>query len=81
MKEDVSHMHYVPTNQLHPNIGGQFVNHPGGLSGLFFNFATSVIHSVFRTSRVDVNINQTSSYVFGPVYLDSLDDYLMRVLL
>ncbi|KAF9512302.1 hypothetical protein BS47DRAFT_1486396 [Hydnum rufescens UP504] len=40
-----------------------FVPHPNGLSGLFFNFATSVVHSVFRTSRTDWNINQTSSYV------------------
>ncbi|KAF8323486.1 heme peroxidase [Cantharellus anzutake] len=41
----------------------KFVPHPAGLSGFFFNFATTVIHSVFRTSRVDWNINETSSYV------------------
>lgn len=41
----------------------EFKPHPAGLSGLFFNFATSVIHSVFRTSRTDWNINETSSYV------------------
>jgi hypothetical protein len=38
------------------------VPHPAGLSGLFFNYATTVIHSVFRTSRTDWNINETSSY-------------------
>lgn len=41
----------------------QFVPHPAGFSGLFFNYATSVIHSLFRTSRTDANINETSSYL------------------
>ncbi|KAF8316120.1 heme peroxidase, partial [Clavulina sp. PMI_390] len=40
-----------------------FKPHPAGLAGLFFNYATTVIHSVFRTSRTDWNINETSSYV------------------
>ncbi|KAF8337113.1 heme peroxidase [Cantharellus anzutake] len=47
----------------------KFKEHPAGLSGLFFNYATSVIHSVFRTSRIDWNINETSSYVdLGMLY-------------
>ncbi|KAF8337099.1 heme peroxidase [Cantharellus anzutake] len=41
----------------------KFTPHPAGYSGLFFNFATFVVHSVFRTSRTDFNINETSSYV------------------
>lgn len=47
----------------------KFVPHPAGLSGLFFNWATAVIHSVFRSSRTNPNINQTSSYIdLGIVY-------------
>jgi hypothetical protein len=46
-----------------------FVEHPGGLSSLMFSFATLVIHSIFRTSHRDVNINETSSYVdLAPLY-------------
>ncbi|KAF8309095.1 heme peroxidase [Clavulina sp. PMI_390] len=41
----------------------KFLPHPGGLSGLFFSFDTTVIHSVFRTRRSNWNINETSSYV------------------
>ncbi|KAF8307548.1 heme peroxidase [Clavulina sp. PMI_390] len=63
--------HAVPPNEL-PDPGlvydmlirrDKFVPHPAGLSGLFFNYATTVIHSVFRTSRTDWNVNETSSYV------------------
>ncbi|PFH51764.1 hypothetical protein AMATHDRAFT_2679 [Amanita thiersii Skay4041] len=46
-----------------------FVKHPAGLSSLMFSFAALVIHSVFRTSHHDVNINETSSYVdLAPLY-------------
>ncbi|KAF8323352.1 heme peroxidase [Clavulina sp. PMI_390] len=41
----------------------EFKPHPAGLSGMFFTFATSIIHTIFRTSRTDWNINQTSSYL------------------
>lgn len=63
--------HPLPPNEL-PDPGlvydmlirrDKFVPHPAGLSGLFFNYATTVIHSVFRTSRTNWNINETSSYV------------------
>lgn len=46
-----------------------FVKHPAGLSSLMFSFAALVIHTVFRTSHTDVNINETSSYVdLSPLY-------------
>jgi cytochrome P450 len=46
-----------------------FVKHPAGLSSLFFAFAALVIHTVFRTSHQDVNLNETSSYVdLAPLY-------------
>ncbi|KIJ55788.1 hypothetical protein M422DRAFT_152180 [Sphaerobolus stellatus SS14] len=47
----------------------KFVPHPAGLSSLMFGFAALVIHSVFRTSFTDGNINETSSYVdLAPLY-------------
>jgi cytochrome P450 len=67
----------LPNNQL-PDPGlvfdtllkrERFVEHPGGLSSLMFSFATLVIHSIFRTSLVDTNVNETSSYVdLAPLY-------------
>ncbi|GLB41915.1 putative animal haem peroxidase [Lyophyllum shimeji] len=46
-----------------------FEKHPAGLSSMMFSFAALVIHSVFRTSHRDVNINETSSYVdLSPLY-------------
>ncbi|KAJ4469566.1 linoleate diol synthase [Lentinula aciculospora] len=46
-----------------------FQSHPSGLSSLMFSFAALVIHSVFRTSHNDVNINETSSYCdLAPLY-------------
>ncbi|KAJ6467001.1 heme peroxidase [Mycena sanguinolenta] len=41
----------------------EFVDHPGGISSLFFAFADLVIHSVFNTSPRDSTINLTSSYL------------------
>jgi hypothetical protein len=47
----------------------QFVEHPAGLSSLMFSFAALVIHTVFRTSHKDPNVNDTSSYVdLAPLY-------------
>lgn len=73
----VQQTHPVPKNQL-PDPGlifdtllkrEGFVKHPAGLSSMMFSFAALVIHSVFRTSHRDVNINETSSYVdLSPLY-------------
>jgi len=40
-----------------------FVNHPGGISSLFFAFADLVIHSIFKTNQSDWTINDSSSYL------------------
>ncbi|KAF9038426.1 linoleate diol synthase [Panaeolus papilionaceus] len=79
----VQQAHPLPKNQL-PDPGlifdtllkrQGFVQHPGGLSSLMFSFAALVIHSVFRTSHRDVNINETSSYVdLAPLYGNSQKD-------
>ncbi|PPQ76670.1 hypothetical protein CVT24_011915 [Panaeolus cyanescens] len=79
----VQQSHPLPKNQL-PDPGlifdtllkrQGFVKHPGGLSSLMFSFAALVIHSVFRTSHRDVNINETSSYVdLAPLYGNSQKD-------
>ncbi|EOR01023.1 hypothetical protein E3P92_01871 [Wallemia ichthyophaga] len=42
---------------------GDFLEHPTGLSALFFNFATCVIHTIFRTDTRNSAINGTSSYI------------------
>ncbi|KAG5647805.1 hypothetical protein DXG03_007727 [Asterophora parasitica] len=73
----VQQSHPLPKNQL-PDPGlifdtllkrEGFVKHPAGLSSQMFSFAALVIHSVFRTSHTDVNINETSSYVdLSPLY-------------
>ncbi|KAH7098788.1 putative linoleate diol synthase [Auriculariales sp. MPI-PUGE-AT-0066] len=48
---------------------GQFTEHPGGLSSLFFAFAALVIHTLFFTSHKDPTINLTNSYVdLSPLY-------------
>lgn len=39
------------------------MEHPTGLSALFFNFATCVIHTIFRTDTRNSAINGTSSYI------------------
>jgi len=47
----------------------KFVQHPAGLSSLMFSFAALVVHTIFRTSHTNVNINETSSYVdLAPLY-------------
>ncbi|KAF5328311.1 hypothetical protein D9611_014635 [Ephemerocybe angulata] len=79
----VQQTHALPKNKL-PDPGlifdtllkrEGFKEHPGGLSSLMFAFAALVIHSVFRTSHRDPNINETSSYVdLGPLYGNSVED-------
>ncbi|KAJ7623211.1 linoleate diol synthase [Roridomyces roridus] len=79
----VQQTHPLPKHEL-PDAGlvfdtllkrKDFVKHPAGLSSLMFSFAALVIHSVFRTSHVDVNINGTSSYVdLGPLYGNNQED-------
>lgn len=45
------------------------VDHPTGLSSLFFAFANLIIHSLFNTSHADSSINDTSSYLdLSPLY-------------
>ncbi|THH32027.1 hypothetical protein EUX98_g2160 [Antrodiella citrinella] len=73
----VQQVNPLPKNQL-PDAGlvfdtllkrEKFVKHPAGLSSMMFAFAALVIHTVFRTSHEDVNINETSSYVdLAPLY-------------
>ncbi|CAL1714626.1 unnamed protein product [Somion occarium] len=73
----VQQVHPLPRDAL-PDAGlvfdtllkrEKFVKHPAGLSSMMFSFAALVIHTVFRTSHEDVNINETSSYVdLSPLY-------------
>ncbi|PSS35388.1 hypothetical protein PHLCEN_2v1661 [Hermanssonia centrifuga] len=47
----------------------KFEKHPAGLSSMMFSFAALVIHTVFRTSHENVNVNETSSYIdLAPLY-------------
>ncbi|PCH41929.1 heme peroxidase [Wolfiporia cocos MD-104 SS10] len=47
----------------------KFVEHPGGISSLFFAFADLVIHSIFDTDARDWSRNSTSSYLdLSPLY-------------
>ncbi|KAH9942693.1 heme peroxidase [Amylocystis lapponica] len=47
----------------------QFVQHPGGISSLFFAFADLIIHSIFNTNTRDPTINDASSYLdLSPLY-------------
>ncbi|THH03482.1 hypothetical protein EW145_g6221 [Phellinidium pouzarii] len=59
----------------------KFVKHPAGLSSLMFSFAALVIHTCFRTSHTDWNINETSSYVdLSPLYgTDQKSQDMVRV--
>ncbi len=50
---------------------GKFVEHPGGISSLFFAFADIIIHNVFETdpSVKGWTINRASSYLdLSPLY-------------
>ncbi|ORY68274.1 heme peroxidase [Pseudomassariella vexata] len=54
---------------------GEFKENPAGLSSMLFYHATIIIHDIFRTSRIDHNISETSSYVdLAPLYGSSLKD-------
>jgi linoleate 10R-lipoxygenase len=45
------------------------VEHPTGLSSMFFAFANLIIHSLFRTNSKDWSVNDTSSYLdLSPLY-------------
>ncbi|KAH7106072.1 heme peroxidase [Auriculariales sp. MPI-PUGE-AT-0066] len=47
----------------------KFTEHPSGINSLFFAFANIIIHSLFRTSRTQHTINDTSSYLdLSPLY-------------
>ncbi|EIM21655.1 heme peroxidase [Wallemia mellicola CBS 633.66] len=50
-------------NKLLRRKEGDFLAHPTGLSSLFFNFATCVIHTIFRTDTKNSAVNGTSSYM------------------
>ncbi|KZV98733.1 heme peroxidase [Exidia glandulosa HHB12029] len=46
-----------------------FKEHPSQISSMFFAFANIIIHSLFRTSRQQNTINDTSSYLdLSPLY-------------
>ncbi|KAK3395060.1 linoleate diol synthase [Podospora didyma] len=50
---------------------------PAGISSMFYYHASIIIHDIFRTSRVDPNISDTSSYLdLAPLYGSSLKDQL-----
>lgn len=47
----------------------KFVEHPGGISSLFFAFADFIIHSIFNTDTRDWTKNDVSSYLdLSPLY-------------
>jgi prostaglandin-endoperoxide synthase 2 len=52
----------------------KFVEHPGGISSLFFAFADIIIHNIFNTDPKGWNINTASSYLdLSPLYGSSQD--------
>lgn len=54
-----------------------FKESPAGISAMFYYHATIIIHDIFRTSRTDMNISDTSSYLdLAPLYGSSLKDQL-----
>jgi linoleate 10R-lipoxygenase len=55
----------------------KFVEHPGGISSLFFAFADIIIHNIFNTDFLveGWTINKSSSYLdLSPLYGTSLED-------
>ncbi|KZT06596.1 heme peroxidase [Laetiporus sulphureus 93-53] len=64
--------HHLPEPELVFNMllrRDGFVEHPGGLSSLFFSFANLIIHSIFHTNPRDWTINDASSYLdLSPLY-------------
>ncbi|KAG7089000.1 hypothetical protein E1B28_012947 [Marasmius oreades] len=57
----------------------KFVEHPGGVSSLFFAFADLVIHSIFNTDPRDLAINNASSYLDLSILYGSSDEDVRRV--
>ncbi|CZR54744.1 related to linoleate diol synthase [Phialocephala subalpina] len=53
----------------------EFKENPAGLSSVLFYHASIIIHDVFRSSREDSNISDTSSYLdLAPLYGSSVQD-------
>ncbi|TFY55725.1 hypothetical protein EVG20_g9212, partial [Dentipellis fragilis] len=53
----------------------KFVEHPGGISSLFFAFADLVIHSIFNTNARNWTQNDVSSYLdLSPLYGNSKEE-------
>ncbi|CAG7848099.1 Psi-producing oxygenase A AltName: Full=Fatty acid oxygenase ppoA; Includes: RecName: Full=Linoleate 8R-lipoxygenase; Includes: RecName: Full=9,12-octadecadienoate 8-hydroperoxide 8R-isomerase [Serendipita indica DSM 11827] len=58
-----------PSRDYDPRVEAQFRSqghgqrHPSGLSTMLFAFGDLIIHSLFRTSSDDPNVNLTSSYL------------------
>lgn len=57
----------------------KYVEHPGGVSSLFFAFADLVIHSIFNTNPKDATINNASSYLDLSILYGSSDEDVERV--
>lgn len=57
----------------------KFVEHPGGISSLFFAFADLVTHSIFKTNHSDWTINDSSSYLDLSILYGSTEDQLASV--
>lgn len=56
---------------------GTFKENPAGISSILFYHASIIIHDIFRTSRTNMNISETSSYLdLAPLYGSSLADQL-----
>ncbi|KAF9492298.1 heme peroxidase [Pleurotus eryngii] len=53
-------------------------SHPGGLSSMILAFASIVTHSLFRTDRKDVSINNASSYLDLSLVYDQADQDKVR---
>ncbi|KAH9475928.1 Linoleate 10R-lipoxygenase [Psilocybe cubensis] len=57
----------------------KFVEHPGGISAMFFAFADLVIHSIFNTNHTDWTVNDASSYLDLSVLYGSNDRQVQSV--
>jgi len=55
------------------------MEHPGGISSLFFAFADLVIHSIFNTNHDDPTINDASSYLDLSVLYGSNEDQVKSI--
>ncbi|KAL0070995.1 hypothetical protein AAF712_001553 [Marasmius tenuissimus] len=57
----------------------KFVEHPGGVSSLFFAFADLVIHSIFNTNVREPTLNDSSSYLDLSILYGSSDAQVQKV--